>query len=443
MWKKGAVIILLSAAIVLITSIGLYKYSVLPSLFFKSTSAKSVMNESKDSPSVINVDIFLDGLKVKLNSSLYLMDHRLLIPVNEFVEAMGGRVKEDNNEIVISIKGHLAIINVDDSNYKIDNNEFVSKEKVCDLNGVKYINFLDIENILSFSSRWEQENNRISIYREKNHAAASKPDGSKIALIRLEDIGPGGIYRSSVNLEKLRIISDYLYSSGIPFHVAWIPRYISPDENYDFDFLKEKDLYGVEFVYTLDYMEKRGALIGLHGYTHQIGKSQSGIGYEFYDTDTKKVIDDRAYMEKQVNSAIETAENLKIDYHFYESPHYWANSTFRKVMEKHFKYLYQSDMLKYGAGHINITHEKNGAVYIPTPLGYVNGGDYQNIVVDNLEKIQPEMLASFFFHPFLEFNYIHLNQDGTYTYDESSKLHTTLDAFIQKGYRFARIDEFK
>lgn len=443
MRKKGVVIILLLAAILLITSIGLYKYSVLPNLFFKSTRAKSVMNESTDSPSVINVDIFLDGLKVNLNSSLYLMGYRLFIPVNEFVEAIGGKAKEENNKIVISIKDHLATIDVDNSNYRIDNNEFVSKEKVCDFNGVKYMDFLDIGNILGFSCRWDQVSNRINIYREKNHVVASNPAGSKIALIRLEDIGPGGVYRSSVSLEKLRIISDYLYSSGIPFHVAWIPRYISPGENYDYDLLKAKDLYGVEFVYTLDYMEKRGALIGLHGYTHQIGKSQSGIGYEFYDTDTKKVLNNRAYMEQQVNNAIETAKRLKIDYHFYESPHYWSNLIFRKVMEKNFKYLYQSDMLKYGMGQKNITHEKNGALYIPTPLGYMNGGDNENIVIDNLEKIEPEMLASFFFHPFLEFKYIHLNQDGTYTYDENSKLHMTLDAFIQKGYRFARIDELK
>ncbi|NLC07312.1 MAG: hypothetical protein GX755_05025 [Syntrophomonadaceae bacterium] len=57
---------------------------------------------------------------------------------------------------------------------------------------------------------------------------------SKVALIRLEDVGPGGKYATLEDLGRLRAIVDYLYAEGIPFQdVAVIsynprlPRYCS------------------------------------------------------------------------------------------------------------------------------------------------------------------------------------------------------------------------
>ncbi|MGZ4135713.1 MAG: DUF2334 domain-containing protein, partial [Tumebacillaceae bacterium] len=50
----------------------------------------------------------------------------------------------------------------------------------------------------------------------------------KKALIRFEDIGPGGYYESPDNIIKLRAIAEYMRSEGVPFHVAMIPRFVNP-----------------------------------------------------------------------------------------------------------------------------------------------------------------------------------------------------------------------
>lgn len=393
--------------------------------------------------SAVNVDIFLDNVKINLSVPLYLKDYRILIPVEEFVHAMGGDVREDNDKIVIAYRGSTAVVDISDNEYSRDGRHFLLKEKILSYRGHRYMNFFDMENIMGFWSQWNSENKSINIYSRRNTAEQGKLIGGKRALIRLEDVGPGGPYRNSEGLTKLKVIGDYLYSKGVPFHVAWIPRYISPGENYDYDFLKTMDLYGAEFVYTLDYLEARGGLIGLHGYTHQVGKSQSGIGYEFYDVDERKDVKDRGYMKEQVVKAIETANKLKIKYYFYESAHYWANKDLKSIMERHFKYLYQPDTVKSGLGQKNISREANGAIYVPTPLGYVNGGDGANNVVEGLNTLSRDTLASFFFHPFLEFKYIKLNPDGTYIYDRNSRLHSTINAFQKKGYGFIRIDSIK
>ncbi|MGV2805802.1 DUF2334 domain-containing protein, partial [Clostridium perfringens] len=48
------------------------------------------------------------------------------------------------------------------------------------------------------------------------------------ALIRLEDIGPGGWYETEEQQAKLLVIAQFLHHQQIPFHLAVIPRYVDP-----------------------------------------------------------------------------------------------------------------------------------------------------------------------------------------------------------------------
>ncbi|MDD4295814.1 MAG: hypothetical protein PHC69_02515 [Ruminiclostridium sp.] len=63
----------------------------------------------------------------------------------------------------------------------------------------------------------------------------------------------------------------------------------------------------------------------------------------------------------------------------------------------------------------------------------------------NVDNLDPETLASLFFHPALEYEYIKLGkeEDGypTYEYDQNSVLHRVVQYMEGKGYTFKTIDK--
>ncbi|OOM69324.1 hypothetical protein CLOBL_52520 [Clostridium sp. BL-8] len=103
----------------------------------------------------------------------------------------------------------------------------------------------------------------------------------KIALIRFEDVTAGEEYLDSENLEKFRIVVDYMFSVGAPVHIAWIPKFVDPPNGIDNDISKDYSMSNANFLFTIEYLLKRNGVIGLQGYTHQYGKEVSAEGTEF------------------------------------------------------------------------------------------------------------------------------------------------------------------
>jgi len=89
----------------------------------------------------------------------------------------------------------------------------------------------------------------------------------QLALLRLEDIGPGGNYSTPEELGRLRAVIDYLDIEGIPFQVTVVPRYmqLKPDgiwENRGLDdFLLSPESQA--FVHLLYYIQSRGGVVGI------------------------------------------------------------------------------------------------------------------------------------------------------------------------------------
>ena len=110
--------------------------------------------------------------------------------------------------------------------------------------------------------------------------AVQDPPG-RVALIRFEDVTAGDEYLDSDNLEKFRVVADYMFSAGVPFHIAWIPRFIDPPNGIDNDISKDYSMPNANFLFTIEYLLNRNGVIGLHGYTHQYGNEVSADGTEF------------------------------------------------------------------------------------------------------------------------------------------------------------------
>lgn len=86
-----------------------------------------------------------------------------------------------------------------------------------------------------------------------------KPYASKIdqvGYLRLEDVALTTLPEDSACMENLRVITNYLSKNNVPFHVAWIPRYIGLKGTLDVDPLLRNDFTIAELVYTLDYFNQ-------------------------------------------------------------------------------------------------------------------------------------------------------------------------------------------
>lgn len=279
------------------------------------------------------------------------------------------------------------------------------------------------------------------------------------ALIRWEDIEPGLYYNNEIALKKLKIIGDYLKSQNVPFQISLIPRSVIPENNYDKSIDDTTDPFINLFNSTIKYLQENcRASLGMHGYTHQYSMSASGDGFEFSSTECpnncppndpiEATIDSGAFKISYAYSRMlkgYTAYNnsgLTLNWGF-STPHYDASKVQRNILEASSGIFFENDPDNPTASNI-ITKDTDspffrGVIYVPTQLGYVSGAnpeaDVQRIL-SNILRYNSTEIPAFFYHPFLEFSFIQINQDGSFTYDDNSYLKQLINGFKQQGYSF-------
>ncbi|MFZ5651074.1 MAG: DUF2334 domain-containing protein [Bacillota bacterium] len=269
----------------------------------------------------------------------------------------------------------------------------------------------------------------------------------KPALLRLEDVCPGGPFHGQENMEKMRVIADYLQSEGIPFHVSLIPRMVSPAKEYDVK-ITDDTPYAREFVEMLKHMESRGGIIGVHGYTHQTGSQVSGHGFEFYHSrKNPEAPDTLDYARERIKTALDLFREAGITPSYWETPHYTASLDQYPAFEEQTGLIYENHYR--GVNTIRPrTYDFDGRGYrgfitVPTPLGYINPDVSTERMIKTLDRLNGD-LASFFYHPFREFGYIKKEEDAQgnarYVYDPNSPLHFLIKSFMEKGYTFVSIN---
>lgn len=402
--------------------------SLILTLFFvfrsKPVSINTLAANIKDNIDKLNdVSIFYNDRQVSFSFNPYIVNNRIFISVNDIKNIMKSISSQNSNDNISSIS------------------EDDLQKAIKTIGTEQYISIQSLENLYNLRSDWDFKNSTIKIYNKEEILKPQSNNNSKKAFIRLEDISPGGYYNNSENLKKLRIIADFLSSRGVIFHIAWIPRHIDPGNGYDCDPASHNSLYASEFIYTLDYLISHGGVVGLHGYTHQYKDTRTGEGYEFFSSNSLKVPSSSKYARNRIEKAIDSAKALGINYYFFECPHYAAAPNQLKIIEKYFQFIYQPN-LDYNIKTDNklVCKGDNTVYYVPTPLGYYGKN---NNIIDNLNTIDDKTLASFFFHPTIEFKYIELKEDGEYYYSNTSPLHNIVNTFEQKGYKFESILKLK
>lgn len=375
--------------------------------------------------------IYFEGKLLKINNHIYRNINRYFLPLLEFVKNIKGRYR------IIGQRLYLYFDNKPPITMEGENNNY----KFTMINGEVYISLFDICKILKIKSRWLHYSKTILLYWDREtDGVKSITSTGRPALIRLEDVTAGDEYLDASNLEKLRVSADYLFSMGIPFHIAWISRFIDPGNGIDNDISKDYSMANAHFLFTMEYLLNRNALIGLHGYTHQYGDEVSGVGTEF----NKERNNDKENIEKRVEAAINISRKLELPYSFFESPHYAATEFQQSIFENYFNIIYEGCVGIWGE-KIVVSPRNHRTLYIPTPLGYVEGEKGTEEILTRINNLTEDTLASLFYHPYIEFNYITLSYgDKGYPlgfYQEESPLQRICRELHKKGCKFTKVTE--
>ena len=252
---------------------------------------------------------------------------------------------------------------------------------------------------------------------------ASLPNyGKGQALLRLEDITPGSPYRSPDELGRLRAVFTYLQQQHVPFAVAVIPRavFIGADgSRYDCGLDDEKPAENVrQLAHLLRNAQAKGAVLGMHGYTHQYGMTalpdgnqNTGVGFEFnvhHAPETKAV----SYAAQRIEKSLRAFEREGLVPAFWESPHYNDTRAQEEVFRSYMGILYQPDFRSLTSFRDMTVYETDntyrrsstGSVYVPAPLKYVHASRPPAVILHKLRTYKG--LASMFYHPYLEFEHM-------------------------------------
>jgi hypothetical protein len=412
------------------------KYSTFPGLKMEKTPIK----------------LSYEGNDLDVTLPIYIDRNRYYLPLTEIIDDMNGTMETKDEYISIKLNNRTIDINTKDNTFKTDNDIHKLKQKLINLDSITYISMFDFTNMFDLKPSFEYDKNTIMLFNNKEKLPISKaPLSQKVALLRLEDMTAGKTYRyaDAESIYKLRIVADYLYSKGIPFHVAWVPRYIdlTNGNNIDNDLANNNNINNADFLYTLDYFMDKGGIIGLHGYTHQAANEKSIDSIEFGNPKDRLSYTNE-YAIKKVNMAKESARELSIPIGFFEAPHYSTSPNQLKILENNFDFLYEPytpDVVN-GNTYITVKRTRNRIIkYIPTPLNYLDGKNDLPNMFKKINNLKPEAMASFFFHPNIEFEDINVLKEAngypSYTYSDQSALHQIINTIENKGYSFETINQ--
>lgn len=293
------------------------------------------------------------------------------------------------------------------------------------------------------------------------------------AAVRLEDVGP------EADPDDLREVANYLHAEDIPFQVAVIPVHIdrTPDG---------QNWYGLslldapEVVEALEYMQQRGGTLIQHGTTHQYGgfdnpySGRSGEDYEFYqygcsatdeppyqwqgceqDSWVRKIGPVPQDSVSDHTQRLEHGRQIMVqaglgEPAIFETPHYTASVNAYTAMAHLYEARYEQ--VEYYAGMISSgrtdpdrsyaqifpysVHDIYGGTVYPENLQNVTEVEQNNhavrtpqTIIDRAEAnlVVTESTASFYFHPFLDIDYLQEVVDGVH----------------DLGYTFVAVDELR
>ena len=268
----------------------------------------------------------------------------------------------------------------------------------------------------------------------------------KRALVRIEDVN------ATDDPAALRAIADYLSSKGVPFTVAVIPYYLDPKGFYSNGVPQAIHLSQARNVVSaLKYMQSKGGTLLMHGYTHQysnVANPYSGVSaddFEFYRShispdnyvlyDAPPAEDSALWTQGRITKGLmDFAAAGFLAPTIFEPPHYAASAVDYKVINSMFSARYDRGLYAggwcpngacgtgtpdytkiYGQFFPYLVRDVYGSVVIGEQLGNVETEAFNNnparlpadiLASANVNTVVQDSVQSFFFHPYVNINYL-------------------------------------
>lgn len=280
------------------------------------------------------------------------------------------------------------------------------------------------------------------------------------AMVRLEDVG------ALVSVQAMKTLTDYLVSKQVPYSIAVIPYYVDALGKYNGGTPQYVPLaQATNLRKSLDYaLQRGGAEIVMHGYTHQYGNMRnphtgvSGDDYEFWDIVNNRPVpeDSTSWVYNRLNSGLTDLRAYGYNPVAWEMPHYHGSAIAARTSMQLFRTTYQR-VVYYTADKPNFFAPTGKDFSVGQIFPYVVHKDYygQRILPESLGNIEYDIstidptsnynytaddlilnakygkavrdgFASFFFHPFwLE------PELGTPGFEDFKK---TVEGISQLGY---------
>lgn len=155
---------------------------------------------------------------LNLKLPIYIDKNRYYVPVNNVLDQIGvnyiikeGKIHTEIDNKKIDIHKNLA--NISGEKYKLRKDTILKED-------IMYMSLFDFNKIIGLKANWNETEKIISLYKNKEQGKIennNKDSKRKPAFVRLEDITSNQRYKTPEELEKLRVISDYLYSKKYLF----------------------------------------------------------------------------------------------------------------------------------------------------------------------------------------------------------------------------------
>lgn len=400
------------------------------------------IEDKVDAKKIEGVTLQYNGKKIYSNSNIFIKNLRYYLNIKDILNEIGVEYTLDKDKLSLNKD---IIVDLKKKEITKHDKSVPLRGEVLEINNNNYISLNDLEYILNLRDKWDLENKYVYLFNEKKDIVpetVNENSTKKAALIRLEDVSAGGAMTGSEYLEKFKILGDFLYSKGVKFHLGWVPRYINPGDKIDNNLLTNDFINNVQFINMLDHMIYRGAVVGLHGYTHQSGDSVSTSGNEM----GRNINNTEEATRYIAENALMTAKQLNIPIDFFESPHYHATRKQQRILEEYFNILYEPY-----TGYWNLNPlfdpENKSSLYVPAPLGYVTD-EHGEKICDRIREFPDWILSSLFFHPFKEMDFItigNLDDKGyvDYTYNNNSPMKNIVKTLKETNHKTITVKELR
>jgi uncharacterized protein YdaL len=266
------------------------------------------------------------------------------------------------------------------------------------------------------------------------------------ALVRLEDVNPLS------EPGRLRAAIDYLHDKGIPFGIGVSPYYRDPlDHEEGPDELRLKD--APKLVAALKYALARGGVLVGHGYTHQWDggrnpyNGMTGDDVEFYRVDETEEGEIRQLGPLPGDDSVTWAERRMVAANrefvaaglepprIFEFPHYAASDRGYRAAARRFaarweRSLYFGGVLSGGPVRYRsvegqffpyVVRDVYGSKVLPENLGAIAPDTWHTfkareprdlVRAARANLVVRDGFAAFYFHPFLDLDYLKQTVEG-------------------------------